>query len=157
MNEYFPITILTSWLRANTYNPPPERTPTWRLEFKFLVCVLLTSLTGTWNCDKDTCHPQRFAECICICICPDWIIPPPSTNALFVQVGKDSLRCSQKFSWFSTQQLFFSYSRPLSSPPPVCLSASSSKFNIHDEATIVGNCNERFEEEHAGRKMVIGD
>ena len=31
------------------------------------------------------------------------------------------------------------------------------KFNIHDEATIVGNCNERFEEERAGRKMVIGD
>ena len=31
------------------------------------------------------------------------------------------------------------------------------KFNIHDEATIVGNCNERFEEELAGRKMVIGD
>ena len=40
---------------------------------------------------------------------------------------------------------------------PVCLSASSSKFNIHDEATIVGNCNERLEEERAGRKMVIGD
>ena len=82
VNEYFPITILTSWLRANTHNSSPERTPTWRLEFKFLVCVSLTSLTGTWNCDKDTCHPQRFAECICICICPDWIIPPPSTNAL---------------------------------------------------------------------------
>ena len=82
---------------------------------------------------------------------------PRALMLLFVQVGKDSLRCSQKFSWFSTQQLLFSYSRPPSSPPPVCLSASSSKFNIHDEATIVGNCNERFEEEHAGRKMVIGD